>query len=77
MSCYQNVLFLVYLLMGLIGPTKFNPHFMMKGSASNEVTHFIMLFYIKFFDAHPNSSKNSNMNLKMKTMKKKKLGYAP
>jgi len=33
-----------------------------------------MLFYIKFFDAPPNSSKNSNMNLKMKTMKKKGVG---
>ncbi len=61
--------------MGLIGPTKSNPHFMMKGSTSNEVTHFTMLFYIKFFDALPNSSKDSNMNSKMKTIKKKKLGY--
>jgi hypothetical protein len=68
-------LFLVYLLMGLIGPTKSNPHFMMKGSTSNEVTHFTVLFYSKFFDALPNSSKDSNMDSKMKTTKKKKLGY--
>jgi hypothetical protein len=37
----------VYLLMGLIGPMKSNPHFM-KGSASKEVTNFAMLLYIKF-----------------------------
>jgi hypothetical protein len=34
--------------MGLIGPTKSNPHFM-KGFAGNEVTRFAMLLYIKFF----------------------------
>jgi hypothetical protein len=60
--------------MGLIGLTKSNPHFMMKGSIGIEVTHFTMLFYIKFLDAPPNSSKDSNMNLKMKTMKEKGIG---
>jgi hypothetical protein len=60
--------------MGLIGPTKSNPHFMMKGSTSNEVTHFTMLFYNKFFDAPLNSSKDSSMNLKMKTTKEKGVG---
>jgi hypothetical protein len=56
--------------MGLIGLTKSNPHFTMKGFISNEMTHFTMLFYIKFLDTPPNSSKDSNVNLKMKTMEK-------
>jgi len=40
-------LFPIYLHMGLIGPTKSNPHFM-KGFDGNEVISFVMLFGIRF-----------------------------
>jgi hypothetical protein len=40
-------LFLIYLLMGLIGSTKSNPHFM-KGFTGNEVINFAMLLGIRF-----------------------------
>jgi hypothetical protein len=34
--------------MGFINLKKSNPHFM-KGYISDEITNFVMLFYIKFF----------------------------